>query len=512
MKRVIDPAQGLGDPGYVPIPRLVEAARSTARRPGLLGAVLAAILFGGTALAILCDWLGVGGASLRDLAAGGLYDAVVLAAGVACLARARAVQSERTGWALMGIAILFWGAGEVYWTLFIDGDPSSPYPSPADALYLAFYPLACAGLLELVRAHAHQLDWRRWTDAAIAALGTAALGTAFVFDFVADQTSGSAAQVATTLAYPLGDILVLSVIVGVIALGGWRPGRTWSLLFAGLTAQAIADIAYTIESTNGVAPAGTWIDPIYLLSAVFLGSVLWLPKAEEIRQSGRDEGWRELIVPAVFAGVMIGLFAMRSVSAGSGLSTTLWALTMVAVVARLALSVHENRSLLEQVRTDPLTGLGNRGGMQVDLDAACKQAGEEGPVALLLFDLNGFKRYNDTFGHPAGDELLLFLGKELRDAAGAEGTAYRIGGDEFCLLTHASGEELEELTRHAAQALTVIARGVRIGASWGAVTIPDEASTPAEAVQLADVRMYAQKESRRLATDPEPEQAVKARA
>lgn len=513
MKRAIDPVQGFGDDRYVPISRLVHAPRSTARRgPRLLGPALAAILFGGTALVILCDWFGVGGKTLVDLAGGALYDTVVLAAGVACLARARAVASERAGWALMGLAILFWGAGEVYWTLFIDGDPTSPYPSPADALYLAFYPLACAGLLELVRAHAHQLDWRRWTDAAIAALGTAALGTAFVFDFVADQATGSAVQVATTLAYPLGDIVILSAIVGVIALSGWRPGRTWSLLFAGLTAQAVADIAYTIESTNGVAPAGTWIDPIYLISAVCLGSVLWLPKAEEIRQSGRDEGWRELIVPALFAAVMIGLFAMRYVSAGSGLSTTLWALTMVAVVVRLALSGHENRSLLEQVRTDPLTGLGNRGGMQVDLTAACKRASEEGPVALLLYDLNGFKRYNDSFGHPAGDELLLHLGTSLRDAAGAQGTVYRIGGDEFCLLTHASGAELEELTRQAAQALTTVARGIEVSASWGAVTIPDEASTPAEAVQLADVRMYAQKESRRLAAEPEPEQAVKVTA
>ena len=73
-------------------------------------------------------------------------------------------------------------------------------------------------------------------DGAIAALGTAALGAAFVFDFVADQTTGTPLQVATTLAYPLGDIVLLSMVVGVIALTGWRPGRTWSLLLAGLAA------------------------------------------------------------------------------------------------------------------------------------------------------------------------------------------------------------------------------------------------------------------------------------
>lgn len=495
----------------MPIPEAVEAPRSTARwGASLPGPALACVLFGGTALVILCDWFGVGGKGLAGLAGGGVYDAVVLAAGVACLLRARAVPSERSGWTLMGLAILSWGAGEVYWTAFIDNDPTSSYPSPADTFYLAFYPLAFAGLVQLVRAHAHELDWRRWTDAAIAALGTAALGAAFVFDFVADHTSGSGLQVATTLSYPLGDIAMLSAIVGVIALSGWRPGRTWSLLLAGLTAQAVADIAYTLQSTNGVAPEGNWIDPIYLISAVLLGSVLWLPTASEIRQSGHDEGWRELIVPAVFASVMIGLFAMRYFSAGSSLSTTLWALTMVAVIVRLALSVHENRSLLEQVRTDSLTGLVNRGGMQVDLDAACKRASAEAPVALLLFDLNGFKRYNDSFGHPAGDELLIRLGKALQRAVGPAGTAYRIGGDELCVLAGVSGKELEALKRRAARALTAVERGVEVSASWGVATIPDEASSPKEALQLADVRMYAQKESRRVAAvQPDTSEAAK---
>lgn len=463
------------------------------------------MLFGGTALVVLHDWLGLGDASLDKVAGGWLYDAVVLTAGVACLARARVVPHERWGWAVLGIAILFWGAGEVYWTLYIVENPSPPYPSPADALYLTFYPLTFVGLAGLVQARTCELDWRRWTDAAIAALGTAALGAAFVFDFVAERTSGSGVEVATSLAYPLGDIAILSAIVGVIALSGWHPGRTWSLLLAGLAAQAVADIAYTLQSTDGVIPAGNWIDPIYLISAAFLGSVLWLPQAAAIKPSGRDEGWRELMVPALFSVVMIGLFTMRYTASGSGLSTALWALTMVAVLARLAFSLNENRALLEQVRTDPLTGLGNRGGMQVDLEEACQRASESEPVTLLLFDLNGFKRYNDSFGHPAGDELLIRLGMGLREAAGPTATAYRIGGDEFCLLAHGDQGEIEDLCRGAASALTANRHGVEVSSSWGTAGIPTEAATPLAATQLADVRMYAQKESRRATTaDVEP--------
>ena len=148
---------------------------------------------------------------------------MVLGAGLACLVRASSYGRERAAWTLIGLAILSWGAAEVYWTVAIDGNASAPYPSPADIGYLAFYPLAYAGLAVLVRARADQLNWRLWMDGAIAGLGTAAIGAAFVFDFVAGSTEGTPLQVATTLAYPLGDILMVAMVVGVIALDRLAP-------------------------------------------------------------------------------------------------------------------------------------------------------------------------------------------------------------------------------------------------------------------------------------------------
>ncbi len=420
---------------------------------------------------------------------------------------------ERWAWLLLGAGVLSWAAGELYWTEAILDNPAPPYPSPADVFYLLFYPLAYAGLALLVRARAHELDWRRWTDGAIAALGAAALGAAFVFDFVANHTTGSSLEVATSLAYPLGDIAMLAMIVGVVALTDWRPGVTWSLLLAGLAFQVIADIAYTLQATGGIVPSGNWIDPFYLLSAAFLGGVLWAPSAARIRISERSDRWRELVVPLLFAAVMIGLFAIQLFGAASNLSLVLWMATMVAVIVRLAMGARENRRLLEQVRTDALTGLGNRGGMQVDLEALFAHA-DSRPVALYMFDLNGFKRYNDTFGHPAGDELLARLGLRLREAIGDDGAAYRIGGDEFCVLFTCAPDRFDAVAKHAAEALTESDRGVEVTSSWGGAAIPTEAGEPSAALQLADVRMYAQKESRRVAreqpTELEPGSMVSA--
>jgi diguanylate cyclase (GGDEF)-like protein len=191
---------------------------------------------------------------------------------------------------------------------------------------------------------------------------------------------------------------------------------------------------------------------------------------------------------------------MQYFSHATGLTTVLWAATLIAVIARLGISVRENKRLLEQVRTDHLTGLGNQGRLQVDLAARCLRAGEQ-PLTLLLLDLNGFKRYNDTFGHPAGDAMLKRLGGQLSDALGDDGSAYRIGGDEFAVLTAGDDGRHGEIGKRAAEALTASGTGFELNAAWGAVTIPEEADKPAAAMQLADVRMYAQKESRRLAHD-----------
>jgi diguanylate cyclase (GGDEF)-like protein len=152
--------------------------------------------------------------------------------------------------------------------------------------------------------------------------------------------------------------------------------------------------------------------------------------------------------------------------------------------AALALSRRE-------ARTDALTGLGNRRRLLADLEAALGES--SGPVArrLLLFDLDGFKTYNDTFGHPAGDALLQRLADKLADAVGAGG-AYRLGGDEFCVLT-APGQDPDATTAAAADALSERGEGFQIGSSWGSVVLHEEVSDATAAMQLADRRMYARK-------------------
>jgi len=156
---------------------------------------------------------------------------------------------------------------------------------------------------------------------------------------------------------------------------------------------------------------------------------------------------------------------------------------------------------------DPLTGLANRRAVDDRLEAefATDTAGPH-PVSVVLADINRLKQVNDSFGHEAGDRAIISIGDAVSRASGLVpgSMAARIGGDEFCVVLSGDGETLKRFTREAAIALTTRKNGVDVSAAWGSVSIPGEAGTSHEAMQLADVRMYAQKEGRRAARQKEP--------
>jgi diguanylate cyclase (GGDEF)-like protein len=183
--------------------------------------------------------------------------------------------------------------------------------------------------------------------------------------------------------------------------------------------------------------------------------------------------------------------------------------SVALVVAALALLVFAGVSFLAQHRllvatsmTDALTGIPNRRQLKADLDQGLKQASREKPLLLMLFDLNGFKGYNDSFGHPAGDALLVRLARSLEQAmAKHSGCAYRLGGDEFCVLASVDPDATTPIVAAASQALSEHGGGFSITASYGSILLPQESQDVVEAMRLVDQRMYAQKTSARRSPD-----------
>ncbi|HYM54235.1 MAG TPA: diguanylate cyclase, partial [Solirubrobacteraceae bacterium] len=165
---------------------------------------------------------------------------------------------------------------------------------------------------------------------------------------------------------------------------------------------------------------------------------------------------------------------------------------VVSIVRALQAAELHQRS---EATVDPLTGLANRRQLSADLGAACEDATLEQPVRLLMLDLDGFKAYNDTFGHRGGDLMLRRLALAFKGAVGSRGRAYRLGGDEFCALLW--GDCGEEMVGECLQGLSADGDGFSIASSYGSVMLPAEAADPDLALQLADERMYAHKDSSR---------------
>jgi diguanylate cyclase (GGDEF)-like protein len=147
--------------------------------------------------------------------------------------------------------------------------------------------------------------------------------------------------------------------------------------------------------------------------------------------------------------------------------------------------------------SDPLTGLANRRALTRDLEAALPAASSERTLTLALFDLDGFKQYNDTFGHPAGDELLARLGTRLIAATAGTATAYRTGGDEFCVLAAGDPARRDDLLAACTTALSERGEKFIVTCSHGVAIAPSEARTAELALQLADQRLYEEKARRR---------------
>ena len=382
---------------------------------------------------------------------------------------------QTAGYGALGLALALWLAGDTLW--IASAGAREPFPGQADWFWLAGYPAACAGLALLLRARVRgSLGPTMWLDGAIAAAAVASLVAA-----------ASPGRGAGALAYPLGDVLLLCLAAGATALLGRRAGRTFVLVAAGLALCSVADAARLLEGIEVRAP----------LAALVLACAAALPA--ETRRRSAPVGGAHVGLPAAFTLAALGVLLWdRQVEMLSASAIDLALAVPFLLVLRLAVSLRENTQLLERSRdealTDALTGLGNRRALMRGLSDALEDAEAGRAWRLALFDLDGFKAYNDVFGHVAGDVLIEHLGGRLAGSVKGVGRAFRMGGDEFCVLVPAD-RATAALVR-AGEALREEGEGFRIDASVGVVELPGDAADAEAALQLADRRMYAQKEGR----------------
>jgi two-component system, cell cycle response regulator len=453
---------------------------------------------------------GAGGSTGDTIFGDWVYDALMLGGAASCLLRARTIAQERLAWTLLGAALATWTAGEIFYEAASAGGAEVPIPSPADIGYLLFYPIAYAGLIVLVRGRLRRFSAALWLDGIIVGAAVAALAAALALGpiFDAGTRDGNTLRDAVNVAYPIGDMMLLALVATAAALDRWRLNRRWLVLAAGLIVLAISDVTYLLQSADGTYVEGGLLDAAWPLGALLIAAAAWIrPPARASASAAPAAGLRQILVPVAGALIAIGIQAAERFTDVTPGAAILSLVTLLAVVVRMGLAFRENQANLEvsthEALTDPLTGLGNRRRLMAELEEATARRRRPGELCLMVvFDLDGFKAYNDSYGHPAGDALLHRLGGRLSafiEGRGTEGLsgAYRLGGDEFCVLVECSAAEVDGLVAGSAASLGEHGDGFLVTASQGSVLIPSEATTREAAMQLADRRMYANKSRER---------------
>lgn len=243
------------------------------RHPSPLKAVLA-----GAAVLLVCAEaglaiLGHGAPKGANMAGEIIYHLLITSAAVAVLARAATQPSQRLAWGLIGAGLAFWSLGDLYYWAFLQNRPDPPYPSISDGLFFAFYALAAFGFYRLgVRIRNQPLAW---SILAVSLLGLGMIWSAVAFIDVAAAAAGDIPAVATTLAYPLFDLLLLGTALTGLVTRGWALDRVSILLMTGIGVMAGADLVYSVQVAQGTYVDGTILDVLWPMGTLLLAWAAW---------------------------------------------------------------------------------------------------------------------------------------------------------------------------------------------------------------------------------------------
>jgi diguanylate cyclase (GGDEF)-like protein len=431
-------------------------------------------------------------------------DAFELFASGLCIAAGLRRHAGRTVPLFLGAALACWALGDVALTIESLGGATPAMPSVADAFYLAFFPFAYLALVLFIRGETRRLTTPDWLDGAVAGLGAAALCATFAFRLLEHSIGQPGLAVAVNLAYPVGDVLLLLLVVGGSAILSGRRRLSWLLVAAGITVNVLGDTANLLQTSHllrgmGGAHLGAVIDAIAWPTSILLMSMaMWLPRSRpDLVSIARPVGF---VLPGLAAATGLVILYLGTIGPVNQVATSLAALTLLLVVVRTGLSVRSLRALTRERQrlavTDHLTGLGNRRHLFDVLDEYFAAAVDEArQLAFLFIDLDGFKQINDSFGHPAGDEILGRVGARLTASLGDSDLLTRVGGDEFAVvMMDAGAEQAAETARRLTDALhrpfAIDAVNARIGASIGIALAPLDGADTASLMLCADVAMY----------------------
>jgi diguanylate cyclase (GGDEF)-like protein len=419
-------------------------------------------------------------------------------------------------------------AGQLLWVIAdsvdswqVDIVHTERFPGPADALYLAAYPVLAVGLLLLIRGRRPRRDIAGLLDSATLTVALGLLSWVVLTGPAIEASQQSVFAATVALAYPAADIVLLGLMIRLMTTPG---GRSPSLRLL-LTAVALLITADTAASALGLLTSfdSGSVNFLWLMAYVTWGAAALHPSMQSLSEPtlALDARFTRKRLAALTSAVLVAPVILAVQQTGGSIRDG-WALAVgsvtvsLLVIARMGVAIRAittaNRKIttanLERERAqnelahqadhDSLTGLANRGQAMRLVLAALNRAQRSGDlIGLLFLDLDGFKAINDTLGHAAGDAVLTTVARRLELGVRGGDTVARLGGDEFVVLLEpldqmtSAVEAADRLVLAVSAPITLVGgREVSVGASIGVALSQDGITDPDRLLHEADVAVY----------------------
>ena len=413
-------------------------------------------------------------------------------ASVACASAARRTLGQRrTAWWWLTAGTGSWAAGQAAWTYYeVVLAQEVPFPSLADVGFLLSPLISAVGLVVWLGTQSDQLvaRGRDLLDGMIIAGSLLVLSWVTALGSVVAE-GGDSVRLALSLAYPIGDLIVATLVLIAMARGVGSERVTLAVLGVGLGGLALADSAYVYLTSVEKYSSANLVSSGWVFGFLFVAASGLTARREDSngqhppvrgRHTPRPSRLRLLLpyVPLVAAVVAL---CVRLLSAPTTptVDLLLGVALVVMVLARQFLALADNQRLLvalaeardqleHQALHDALTGLPNRVLFTDRLDRALLAPAAS--ISVLFCDIDDFKEVNDRLGHEAGDLLLQQVAQRLLGCVRVTDTVSRLGGDEFAILLDDSSDAIEVADRvvHAmAEEVSLRGRSVRTSVSVG---------------------------------------------
>ena len=215
-----------------------------------------------------------------------VHNAILGACAALVLARAAFEPVARKAWLAFGTGLLLWFIGSAAWAVFYSGSANAPYPSFADAFWLAWYPLMAIGIFYLILVRVPLFELHRWMDGIAVTLLVLAVGFALVIQPAAAHKTVGALATFVAFLYPVLDVLLIGAILGVYGLLAWRPDTMWVLIGLAVLSSSVADAVFAVQEADARAVvSGDSYDFIWTAGALALALAAWARGSGGRRQS-----------------------------------------------------------------------------------------------------------------------------------------------------------------------------------------------------------------------------------